>query len=110
MSGVRRVMSGAVAMMSARVTSGRIPCYRGVDVSALLKRASYSARTAAGISAGSGERPAAQRPGLRGRWRSVPMFQQVADPVGGSLALSALVAALPLLTLFVLLGALRWKA
>ena len=29
---------------------------------------------------------------------------------GGSLALSALVAALPLLTLFVLLGALRWKA
>jgi lactate permease len=38
------------------------------------------------------------------------MFQQVDDPVGGSLALSALVAALPLLTLFVLLGALRWKA
>ena len=38
------------------------------------------------------------------------MFQQVANPVGGSLALSALVAALPLLTLFVLLGALHWKA
>jgi lactate permease len=38
------------------------------------------------------------------------MFQQVSNPVGGSLALSALVAALPLLTLFVLLGALRWKA
>lgn len=38
------------------------------------------------------------------------MFQQVADPVGGSLALSALIAALPLVTLFVLLGALRWKA
>jgi lactate permease len=38
------------------------------------------------------------------------MFQQVANPVWGSLALSALVAALPLLTLFVLLGALRWKA
>jgi len=38
------------------------------------------------------------------------MFQQVANPVGGSLALSALIAALPLLTLFVLLGALRWKA
>jgi lactate permease len=38
------------------------------------------------------------------------MFQQVDDPVGGSLALSALVAALPLLTLFVLLAALRWKA
>ena len=38
------------------------------------------------------------------------MFQQVADPVGGSLALSALIAALPLVTLFVLLGALKWKA
>ena len=38
------------------------------------------------------------------------MFQQVDNPVGGSLAWSALVAALPLLTLFVLLGALRWKA
>ena len=38
------------------------------------------------------------------------MFQQVANPVWGSLALSALVAALPLVTLFVLLGALRWKA
>ncbi len=38
------------------------------------------------------------------------MFQQVDDPVGGSLALSALIAALPLVTLFVLLGALRWKA
>lgn len=38
------------------------------------------------------------------------MFTQVADPVGGSLALSALVAALPLITLFVLLGGLRLKA
>lgn len=38
------------------------------------------------------------------------MFEQVANPVGGSLALSALIAALPLVTLFVLLGALRWKA
>jgi lactate permease len=38
------------------------------------------------------------------------MFQQVDDPVGGSLALSALIAALPLVTLFVLLGALKWKA
>ena len=38
------------------------------------------------------------------------MFQQVDNPVGGSLALTALVAALPLLTLFVLHGALRWKA
>ncbi|MGZ4437287.1 MAG: L-lactate permease [Nocardioidaceae bacterium] len=38
------------------------------------------------------------------------MFQQTLDPVGGSLALSALVGAVPLLTLFVLLGGLRIKA
>ena len=38
------------------------------------------------------------------------MFQQSLDPVGGSLALSALVGAIPLLTLFVLLGGLRMKA
>ena len=38
------------------------------------------------------------------------MFQQVLDPVAGSLALSALCAAIPLLTLFVLLGGLRLKA
>lgn len=38
------------------------------------------------------------------------MFQPEPAPVGGSLALSALVAALPLLTLFLLLGVLRWKA
>ncbi len=38
------------------------------------------------------------------------MFQQTLDPVGGSLALSALCAAVPLLTLFVLLGGLRLKA
>ncbi|MEO3937285.1 L-lactate permease [Dermatophilaceae bacterium Soc4.6] len=38
------------------------------------------------------------------------MFQPVADPVAGSLAWSALVAALPLITLFVLLGVMRWKA
>ncbi len=38
------------------------------------------------------------------------MFQPVENPVAGSLALSALIAALPLLTLFLLLGALRWKA
>jgi len=37
-------------------------------------------------------------------------YQQVFDPVAGSLAWSALFAALPLATLFVLLGALRWKA
>jgi lactate permease len=38
------------------------------------------------------------------------MFEQVLDPVNGSLGLSALCAVLPLLTLFVLLGALRMKA
>lgn len=38
------------------------------------------------------------------------MFQQTLDPVGGSLALSALCAAIPLVTLFVLLGGLRMKA
>ena len=37
-------------------------------------------------------------------------YQQVFDPVAGSPAWSALFAALPLVTLFVLLGALRWKA
>jgi len=38
------------------------------------------------------------------------MYQQVFDPVADSLAWSSLLAALPLLTLFVLLGGLRWKA
>ncbi|SDY25285.1 lactate permease [Modestobacter sp. DSM 44400] len=38
------------------------------------------------------------------------MFEQVLDPVGGSLGLSALCAAIPLVTLFVLLGVLRMKA
>ncbi|MFE6286106.1 L-lactate permease [Streptomyces sp. NPDC057877] len=37
-------------------------------------------------------------------------YQQVFDPVGGSLGWSALFAALPLITLFILLGGLRWKA
>ncbi|MFF1271964.1 L-lactate permease [Streptomyces marokkonensis] len=37
-------------------------------------------------------------------------YQQVFDPVWGSLGWSALFAALPLVTLFVLLGGLRWKA
>jgi lactate permease len=40
----------------------------------------------------------------------VKVFKQVLDPVGGSLGLSALCAAIPLLTLFVLLGVLRMKA
>ena len=38
------------------------------------------------------------------------MYRPDLDPVAESLALSALFAALPLLTLFVLLGWLRWKA
>src|ERR1700755_3148129 len=38
------------------------------------------------------------------------MYKQVLDPVGGSLFLSALVAMIPLATLFVLLGGLKLKA
>jgi lactate permease len=38
------------------------------------------------------------------------MYEQIFDPVGGSLALSSLVAVLPLLTIFVLLGVVRMKA
>lgn len=38
------------------------------------------------------------------------MFQQSLDPVGGSLGLSALCGAIPLLVLFVLLGGLRMRA
>ncbi|MCV7419858.1 L-lactate permease [Mycobacterium yunnanensis] len=38
------------------------------------------------------------------------MYQQVLDPVAGSLAWSAVVAAIPLLLLFVLLGALKMTA
>jgi lactate permease len=38
------------------------------------------------------------------------MYKQVLDPVGGSLGWSSLVAVLPLLTLFVLLGGFRMKA
>jgi lactate permease len=38
------------------------------------------------------------------------VFEQVIDPVGGSVGLSALCAVLPLLTLFVLLGVLKVKA
>ena len=38
------------------------------------------------------------------------MFEQVLDPVGDSIGLSALCALLPLLTLFVLLGGLKVKA
>ncbi|HEX8104417.1 MAG TPA: L-lactate permease [Solirubrobacteraceae bacterium] len=38
------------------------------------------------------------------------MYKQVFDPVGDSLGLSAIFAALPLITLFVLLGGLKMKA
>jgi lactate permease len=38
------------------------------------------------------------------------MYQQVYDPVGDSLGLSSIFALLPLATLFVLLGGLRWAA
>ncbi|MBA3522976.1 MAG: L-lactate permease [Geodermatophilaceae bacterium] len=38
------------------------------------------------------------------------MYEQIFDPVGNSLALSSIFAALPLLTIFVLLGGLRMKA
>ena len=37
-------------------------------------------------------------------------YRQVYDPLGNSLGLSSIVAALPLVTLFVLLGALRMRA
>ena len=40
----------------------------------------------------------------------IAAFQQVLDPVGGSLVFSAILAALPLLLLFVLLGVFRMKA
>src|SRR5437763_13264836 len=38
------------------------------------------------------------------------MYHQVYDPVGNSLGLSSIFAALPILTLFVLLGGVRMKA
>ena len=38
------------------------------------------------------------------------MYEQVHDPVGGSLGLSTLFAVLPLVTLFVLLAGLRLRA
>jgi lactate permease len=38
------------------------------------------------------------------------MYQQVYDPVGDSLGLTAIFAVLPLITLFLLLGGLKWSA
>ena len=40
----------------------------------------------------------------------MPVFTQPLEPIGGSLALSALVAAIPLALLFVLLGVFKVKA
>src|SRR5437899_303270 len=53
---------------------------------------------------------------LSQRVRGVPVFRRLAmyhqglDPLAHSLAWSSLVAALPLLVLFILLGVLRWPA
>jgi lactate permease len=54
----------------------------------------------------------AQRTGYdrQGTYGGVWVFKQVLDPVGDSLFASAIFAALPLITLFVLLGGLKWKA
>ena len=38
------------------------------------------------------------------------MYEQVLDPIGDSLGLTSIFAALPLVTLFVLLGVLKMKA
>ena len=46
--------------------------------------------------------------GAPARGRPVP--PDLPTPVGGSLTLSALVATIPLLTVFFTLGVLRWKA
>jgi lactate permease len=43
------------------------------------------------------------------QWEA-PLYQPELAPVGGSLLLTSLVAMLPLVTIFVTLGALRWKA
>ena len=40
----------------------------------------------------------------------MPTFHQLVDPLGGSLALAALLAALPLILLFIMLGVFRTKA
>src|SRR5664280_2556142 len=41
---------------------------------------------------------------------ALPMFRQITDPIAGSLVLSALVAALPLIVLFLMIGVFRVKA
>src|SRR3954471_17029151 len=52
----------------------------------------------------------AKRVALRSESGGGDMFKQVYDPVSGSLGLTTIFAVLPLVTLFVLLGGLRWKA
>jgi lactate permease len=48
---------------------------------------------------------------LPGVWRQeATMYTQVYDPIASSLGWSSLIAALPFLSLFLLLGVLRWKA
>src|SRR3954470_10843944 len=52
----------------------------------------------------------AKRVALRSESGGGDMFKQVYDPVSSSLGLTTIFAVLPLVTLFVLLGGLRWKA
>src|SRR4051795_10141917 len=52
----------------------------------------------------------AKRVALRSESGGGDMYKQVYDPVSGSLGLTTIFAVLPLVTLFVLLGGLRWKA
>ncbi|MFP5347646.1 MAG: L-lactate permease, partial [Actinomycetes bacterium] len=47
---------------------------------------------------------------MTSRRREVEVYQPQLDPVGGNLLVSALVALLPLLTIFVTLGLMKWKA
>src|SRR3954447_10783680 len=49
---------------------------------------------------------------LPGVWAAeeATMYTQVYDPIADSLGWSSVIAALPLLSLFLLLGVLRWKA
>src|SRR4051812_581911 len=49
---------------------------------------------------------------LPGVWaaQEATMYTQVYDPIADSLGWSSVIAALPLLSLFLLLGVLRWKA
>src|SRR5688572_25560173 len=75
--------------------------------SQLLRQRGHAADRGTRVNSGStGKSDARRRP----REESAPMYQQVLDPVGDSLFLSALVAMIPLATLFVLLGGLKMRA